>query len=307
VLATLPLVTSVTISVAKERDLRALEGSSLLSRIRDLTISHYSGVRVQSFEARGELPELCVVRCSSIALGPEDTAVLFRAPKLAHIEIANCRLNKGALESLAVVRSAIRTFDMPAQQAGPRLGELLGAEPFHALAKLRIPGNSIGSPGFAALLPALSNIEELDVRGNKLATKDVSKLFEVASRIHALWISDNALGDSVAKNLGVWKHADMLRKLHFGTVELTDTGVLALAKSKRLGNLKSLVMPGITVKRTTTDALLASPALARARIYAGRQLLGRKKFEQARVNAAKAPVKQPVAPKPGHERWNWRQ
>ena len=288
IVAKAPLVTSVTVAVGEVRELEPLAGSPLLERARGLAIHHYTPVRLTGWAAL-VLPNVRTVDWSSIAVGPEDAEALLAAPnvpKLERLVISNCRLNRGALEPLARAAFPLKVLDLPAGGQGPRLGELIGGNPaFAGLETLRIPGNEIGSAGFAALAPALRHVEYLDVRGCALAPADLAALLDHAQAVRELLVGGQPIDEGWIDKLVAWPGAARLRKLHLGYAGITARGARALAACVQLGGLRSLVLSGTKLDAATEAALVASPHLAKARIYAGNRMLARTPPKPARRRA----------------------
>ena len=183
---------------------------------------------------------------------------------------------------------------MPAAKQGPRLGELVGGNPaFARLETLRIPGSEIASAGLAALLPALRHAVHVDVRGCALAPADLSALLRAAPGARELLVGGQRqpIGDAWFDELVAWPGASGLRKLHLGDAGITARQARALAACERLGGLRSLVLSGAKLDADTEAALVASPHLANARIYAGTRMLARKppKAKQAKPSTTRRP------------------
>ncbi|MGN6110502.1 MAG: TIGR02996 domain-containing protein [Kofleriaceae bacterium] len=282
IIALAPFVTGMSVEVGELRELDPLAGSPLLDRLHALELAHYTPVRPTGWAALGALPELRALALSSIAAGPADLEAVLaapHAPRLRSIVVSTCRLNRGALEPFARMRCAIRHLDLPGHHQGARLGELVGGTPaFHGLVKLRIPGNELGRAGLAAMRPALRQVEYLDVRGNDLEVDDVAGLLDdaVLPRVRELWIGGNALDDALVERLVSWPGAARLVRLNLGNAGITARGARLLAEAAPLANLRSLVLSGPRFDAGTEAALVGSPHLARARIYAGDRTLSRK-------------------------------
>lgn len=278
ILAGAPLVTGMEIEVGEARDLAPLAGSPLLARVRRLALQHYTPVRPTGWGAL-VLPNVRAVTWSAIAVGPDDAEALLAAPNVPRLErlaVSNCRLNKGALEPLARAACPLKAIDLPAAAQGPRLGELLGGNPaFANLAYVRIPGNELGSSGFQALAPQLAHAVHLDVRGCALAEADLLAVLDRAGEVRELLVGGQPIGDAWIDKLVAWPGAARLRKLHLGNAGITAKHARALAACERLSGLRSLVMSGAKLDAATEAALVASPHLAKARIYAGNRMLAR--------------------------------
>lgn len=282
IIAGAPLVTSVAVYFQGTRELEPLAGSALLPRIRSLTVTHDPPARVTGWQAL-VLPEVRSIRLASIAMGPDDMDALLappNVPKLTSLSIQNSRLNRGALGVLARGQFPLTKLDMPAAgKEAVALGALIGGNPaLHGLRFLRIPGAEIGSAGFAQLLPALSHVEQLDVRGCALTSADIGRLLDdgVLPAVRELWIGGQPLDAALLERLAAWPGAANLRKLHIGSAGVDDRGALALASSPLLSNMRSLVISGSRLRPATEAALVASPQLANARIYVGSRSLARK-------------------------------
>lgn len=288
-----PFISVVEIQVGDARELDPLAGSPLLAGARRLHLTHYTPVRPTGWQAL-VVPEVRAILLSSIAVGPADLAALFAAPNAPNLEsltISGCRLNRGALEPLAEASFALKTLDMPAHKQGPRLGELLGGNTaFHGLLDLRIPGNEIGSAGFAALLPALAHVERLDLRGCALTVADLRHLFRdgaISPTARQLRLGGQELDDDFALDLSRWRGAASLQVLDLGHAGITAAGARALADAPLLANLRSLNLSGARLDPATEAALLASPHLAAARIYAGNRFLSRNDKKRTSKRAPK--------------------
>jgi uncharacterized protein (TIGR02996 family) len=293
ILEAAPLLTSVTISLDREdRDLSPLAGSPLLARVRHLDLNGSDTLRVLGWGAL-DVPNLRALTLFEIALGPEDTEALLAAPRMAKLEslgISYCRLNKGALEPLARLRCPLRRIDLSAGHVGPKLGELLGR--FRELASVRLPGNEIGSTGFAALAPALAKVTHLDLRGNDLRTGDLAALLKPRSQLTVLKLGGNLVGNKGAELVAAWPGARNLTHLDLGSADIGNRGALAIANSTQLSTkLRTLKLGNGAIAETTKHALLDAPQLANARIYVGFSMLARKAREAELAKAAKLAAK----------------
>jgi len=287
ILEAAPLLTRVQV-VAVDKDVTGLVGSPLAARIRSLRIGSGSG-RIAGL-AELALPELRVLDLDGIAIGPEDLALL-DAPHLQAVRIAMCRLNKGVVEAFARVRGPLRRLELPSAHFGPRFGQIAGASAsYQGLQSLALAGNDLGRAGLDALLPALANVEYLDLRGNELAVTDLPKLLDPAAlpKVRALLLGGNALGDAGVTAIVSSSLAQQLVRLHLGEAGVTPLGGRALAAAASLSNLKALTLTGKRFDPETEAMLLASPFLANARIYCGDRFLARSKKPPPKRPARKA-------------------
>lgn len=252
-------------------DLAGLENSALLARARSLTIAG-AGKKLRASTL--DLPELRTLVLDAVALGPEEMQLLVdAAPKLQRLTISGCRLNKNAEAPLAKLVH-LRELDFPAGGLGSNFGVMLGE--FRELVKLRIPGMDLDDAGVRAILPALRTVEDLDLRGNvSLAVLD--DLLAALDDIRVLELGTRGLGDAVCSKIAAWSGASKLTRLHLGESGVTSAGAIVLAECAALANLTSLVLSGSKFTDAAKQALVESPYLAKARIYAGDRQLARPK------------------------------
>ncbi|MBX7101843.1 MAG: TIGR02996 domain-containing protein [Myxococcaceae bacterium] len=282
-LAAAPLLTRLSAQLEDQvRELAPLAGTPLLERARFVSVDSFTASRWKGAEVLAQAEHLEGLRFVSVAIGAGDLEGCFGPGKLTGLttfEVSGCRLNRGALEPLATLDARLERLELQAAHLGPWLGKTLARPAFHGLRVLAAAGNELGREGLEALLPALRQVESLDLRGNALTADDLGLLLApgVLPKVRVLELGGNALGDDGARALARWPQAAQLTRLHLGDARVTNEGALALAEAPGLSGLRSLVLSGPRFSASTDAALAASAHLARARIFSGNRVLPREK------------------------------
>ena len=184
---------------------------------------------------------------------------------LEHLDLSgNAPLDEAVVHALAEAGSlaGLRTLRLSGLQLRPATIEALArSKQLGSLESLRLTSCQLGPSGLKRFLAALR-----------------------LPKLTALSLEYNELGDEGALALAMAPVSTQLTSLELGYNHITQKGVAALADSAHLGNLERLLFHDPYLKKkAVVEHLVASPTLARCRIYVKGLLLGRAKAAKAKT------------------------
>jgi uncharacterized protein (TIGR02996 family) len=283
-----PLIWRFGVNVHTPEELPALIESPLYSKIVEISIgAARSRVHLEPF-MKAPPSNIRSLQFSEVALGEEDIRTIAKDAvaffNLRDLGFELTRFGQEALAPLSTMHKApLERFKLMTSHSSDLLikGIVSGAS-FKNLKALIITNNQIGDAGLAEIMAAhrLHMVEELDLRSNKLSFDAVMSLLDPKNPIgplRKLWLASNdGVNDDFVEQLLKWKGAARLEKLDLGGgSKITTKGLMMIAKSPVLTNLRSLVVSDVKVNEATKKALLESPALAKSRLYVDSQFLAR--------------------------------
>ncbi len=112
------------------------------------------------------------------------------------------------------------------------------------LVRRLIVRGKIGDDGFKALIesPALTNVQALNVTGNRIGPEGIATLQSHLPACRALVLTNNKLENAGITGLTQWKHLGQLETLYLGNCGLTAAGVDRLLDGPPLGKLVKLAL-----------------------------------------------------------------
>lgn len=276
---------------AFERSVSPLLRSALFARARSLRLmSGRARVDISELAAlAGPLP-LSLFELDEVRLARSDLDALAQCRALGQLRelaLSRCVLGKDSAGALEMLASPLRRFTvLSGKEPEAFVGSIVNGPAFQQLEVLGLCNTEIGDDGLAQIAKAgrLANLVDVDLRSAGLGAGALARLLEhlPATGLTRLLLGGNAISDAFAVRISDWSGSAGLTKLDLGVgIEGEhgggDRGAQALAASPHLANLRSVVLTGWKVSRATERKLLASPYLAKARLYVGQRFLKRER------------------------------
>jgi len=253
--------------------IRFLSESRTLDALERLCLVHDGGAHELGSLARASFfTRLRGLVLSGFALGAAELEQLVAGPRLAELQLIDCRLGPGGADSLA--RSAsladVRVLCARAARLGPGGALALARRGWTSLAALDLRNNKLGSDDAAALGASLPTVRVLDVSGNPFGDKGLNGLLEGGGlgELRVLSLQKTDLGDDAAAALAASPLLGQLRVLDLRKNRICGGGARVLASSPHLGRVRTLYIGGNRFTAGEKKALTSSSSLAKTRVHA---------------------------------------
>lgn len=283
---------------------RSVAQASNLSELRTLELQ---------FSIWGEGVGIFPSGTTDLALDDAGVSELSRAKGLAGLETLDIDSNR--ITSLGVAAIAdghwrLRRLDLGNNNLEPAtLARSLEGPALAKLEVLGLVGTTFDPESIAALVssPALAHLRELDLERCHLGVEGIEALCKhlALPALRSLRLERNALCDKGALAISECAAFSRLTNLEAGHNLMGQKAAVALSSSPYLVNLERLTLNEPRWKPETTALFAASPTLAKAKIYLGGRLMGRKKTSpgvmeegvsaRAKPKAARAKSKSPAS------------
>lgn len=241
-----------------------IEGSKRWPRLKRLMLSHNTldSASIASLMQDASLTHLEVLTLANNPLDDAAVAAIAASPQMAGLKklvLARVGITKvGCTHFEQATFAGLEHLDIGHNATGPDCANSLAKSPFMPkLAALIAPENQWNNEAISHLTRAgfFPTIHVLNLANNNLTGKDCERIaaHPVWGNLTALSLQKNPVGDACAEALAVMPAK--LERLLLAHSEMTDFGVLALAKSEKMKELTKLDVGWNALTHVSAEAI----------------------------------------------------